>query len=95
MVKLTRYWTTFDFSSEDERKKAPNGIGRGCGITAFSEEDAIFLLEETIFKGKIIPKIKAIYPNIDITTLDENHIRPNMGTVSVRGVWFPKGFDWL
>jgi hypothetical protein len=34
--------------------------------------------------------LTAIVPDIDIRTLDEKHVIPNIGPVVFRGVWFPR-----
>jgi len=31
-----------------------------------------------------------IVPDVDIRTLDQNHVVPNMGVVTSRGVWYPR-----
>lgn len=37
-------------------------------------------------------EIKEIVPDVDIRTLDQRHVIPNMEVPVVRGVWFPRGF---
>lgn len=46
-------------------------------------------MAETVFIGKE-PALEISYvENVDISSLDDNHVRPNMGSPIVRGVWFP------
>jgi hypothetical protein len=68
----------------------------GCGITAWNYDDAISLLDKQIFKGAPIPKVTKFIENIDVSTLDANHILPNIGNPpNVRGIWYPMGFTNL
>jgi hypothetical protein len=72
---MTRYW----FKT---RK------GYGVGVTAHSLEDAQDLVREhaTYWSESGIIDIIA---DIDVRTLDQNHVIPNMGPSAVRGVWYP------
>lgn len=90
MIKLHRYWIIFATSSYSP---LPGGMRLGCGVSAYNREDALTVLKEKTFKGSDLPVIKSIEEDIDITTLDQEHIRPNMGVVTIRGVWFPLGYD--
>jgi hypothetical protein len=65
------------------------GTNLGCGVTAFGREDALGLIAEAVFAAKAMPPIKNVIEDVDITTLDEGHVIPNMGAPSERGVWFP------
>lgn len=82
---LKRFW--FKFEPSDQVL----GLHMGCGVTAFDYEDAVKLLRENIFKGEL-PNIISCQENVDISTLDQNHVVPNMGVVAVRGIWFPRGY---
>lgn len=62
------------------------------GVTAWTYEDALFLLRSVVFKTDALPLIKLSIENVDVSTLDANHVRTNMGVVTFRGVWFPKGY---
>ena len=78
MVELTRFWFEFDGS-----------IISGYGVTAYSYDDAIRLLKEIIFRDRPMPDIKSVVENIDVSTLHEGKILPNIGAPSFRGVWYP------
>jgi hypothetical protein len=65
------------------------------GVTAADESDAIALVSKLVFRGAELPPIRTLVPDIDLSTLDARHIRPNMGNPAVRGVWFPSGFSLL
>ena len=71
---LTRFWFT-------------TKGGRGIGVTAFSREDAEFLISE--LPSSIDKEILDVVENIDIRTLDQGHVIPNMRPPNWRGVWFP------
>jgi hypothetical protein len=66
----------------------------GCGVTAWSYDDAIIILQTIVFKDRAIPPIKKVIENIDVSTLDANHTLPNSLPVNVRGIWYPIGFNW-
>ena len=90
-MKLQRYWFEFDLSRDD---KPPAGIFFGCGVTAFTLDDAVILMKEKVFSGRPLPKICRTVEDVDVSTLEENHVRPNMGVVIYRGVWYPLGYDY-
>jgi len=56
------------------------------GVTAFSVEDALCILAD---EGVDRDLIKAIVENVDVRTLDQRSIIPNMGPPSFRGIWYP------
>lgn len=74
---LTPYW----FKTKNEL---------GFGITAFSEEDAKVLLTDAATTIGKDYEVLEIIPNVDIHTLDQNHVIPNMASPNVRGVWYPR-----
>lgn len=88
--KLIRYWFKFDIKTAFDY---PPGIGHGCGITAYSLDDALIIMDEKIFNSIKRPPLKVIKENIDISTLDQGHVIPNMKHPLARGVWFPLGYD--
>ena len=70
---LTRYWF-----------KVPDLFG--FGVTAFSVEDALFLLEA---EGVLMPPEVEIIADVDVSQLDAKHVISNVGPPCFRGVWFP------
>jgi hypothetical protein len=61
----------------------------GYGVTAYSEAEALRLAQEAAeLVGKDFTVI-SVTPDIDVRTLDEGHVRPNMGPPCNHGVWFP------
>ncbi len=89
-MSLIRYW--FEFEA-DPRQALPFGIPLGCGVTAYSYEDALAIINEKVFQSAPLPQIKLVVENVDVSTLDSNHIQPNMELAIKRGVWFPLGYD--
>ena len=51
------------------------------------------LIREKIFDNKRMPEIRKKIEGVDISTLDQGHVIPNMRSPIARGVWFPIGFD--
>jgi hypothetical protein len=49
------------------------------------------LLRERVFRGLEVPEIVECRQDVDVSELDRSHVLPNMGDVTVRGVWFPLG----
>ncbi|SHN09662.1 hypothetical protein [Mucilaginibacter sp. OK098] len=90
-LNLTRYW--FEFKKNDDL--FPQAYTR-CGVTAYNYNDAINLLNQYMFKGNIMPIIKNVIENIDVSTLDANHILPNLVIPpNFRGIWYPGGYHIL
>jgi hypothetical protein len=30
---------------------------------------------------------------VDLSSLEQNHVFPNVGDIMARGIWFPQGYD--
>jgi hypothetical protein len=86
-MKLRRFWFKF------ETFERPTSLNLGCGVTAYGIDDAKALILADVFDGEYIPRILEITEDVDVRTLEENHVRPNMGNVVIRGVWFPLGHE--
>lgn len=80
---LHRYWLRF--------APAPFRLQAGCGVTAFSLDDALGLVQDKLLNGKPLPKLIEHVEDIDISTLDAGHVLPNMEEPVTRGIWFPAG----
>lgn len=89
-MTLHRYWFEFDLAVG---QPSPMGVRTGCGVTAFSHEDALALLRERVFNTVSLPRVRKTIEDVDVSTLDADHVLPNMGTVTTRGVWFPRGYE--
>lgn len=87
---MRRFW--FEFSISDYQT-APPGIGYGCGITAYDHADALQQLNTFVIKGCNSVEIKSCIEDVDVSTLDQGHVLPNMAQPNLRGVWFPLGYQ--
>ena len=88
---LKRFWIKFDLTNY----QSYHYIRKGCGVTAYSAEDALNLLKQCMFKNEEMPQVLEIIEDVDIRTLDQNHIVTNMGVPTRRGIWFPLGYELL
>jgi hypothetical protein len=88
--KMTRFWFEFEYSRIED---LPHGTSLGCGVSAFNYPDALSILKKKVFKGRSIPPFRKEIENIDIRTLDQGHVTPNMGDPTLRGVWWPLGHE--
>ena len=61
-------------------------------MTAYSLEDAYEIICKRIFAGEALPGIQNEIEDVDVSTLDTCHVRPNMGDPRMCGVWFPLGY---
>jgi hypothetical protein len=77
---LTAFWISFP--------KDP-GFPFGMGVTAWSRADAFRLLEEKGYDFHLRATEVAVCEGVTIDDVDCSHVRPNMGPMSVRGVWYP------
>jgi hypothetical protein len=64
--------------------------GRGIGVTAASEHEARALAEPVRTRFWPDATITRVITDIDISTLDDDHVVSNMGPVVIRGVWYPR-----
>ena len=76
---LTAYWVTFP-----DYKVAPIGIG----VTAYSIEDAYYLMKKRGYDYHCKCVTVVIQENVQFDELD-HHIQFNMGPIVFRGVWYP------
>jgi len=60
---------------------------RSFGVTAFTPDDALFVLFRC-FPHRVLPPICRFVYDVDMTTLDR-HISTNIAFWLWRGVWFP------
>ncbi|MFN9978099.1 MAG: hypothetical protein ACK58T_50145, partial [Phycisphaerae bacterium] len=80
-IEMIRYWFTFHTD-----RQLPIGFRIGAGVTANCLDEAIALLRLQIVD---LPSWSVV-ENIDIGMLDPLHVRPNMGNVTIKGIWFPQ-----
>jgi len=65
----------------------------GIGVTAYSRAEAVELATKAAVRLTWRVDPETVVENVDVRDLDQGHVVPNMGVVTWRGVWFPKGVD--
>jgi hypothetical protein len=99
-VRLHRYWFRFaDPSGEEERRieersyDAARRLVRrfGCGVTAWTEEDALRFVRSEIFDDEPLPEIESVVEGIDLRTFElPRPFSPfDLPPPNLRGIWFP------
>ena len=83
---LRRFWFEFDLGPTD-RSWPLTVLRLGCGCTGYDQEDCLRLISECVMGGEPVPPIKKVVPDVDIRTLDANHVRRGVGVVAWRGIW--------
>ena len=87
MPALIRFWFEFDSPGDS----TPSISRLGCGVTAYNYDDAIHLLDRHLFKNRSGMIIKRFVENIDVSTLDPDHILSNIAQPpNLRGIWYPQ-----
>ena len=77
---LTKYWLSFN-----EKTSYPLGVG----VTAYSLEDAEALVAKRLFSNGYVPAFNQKMIN-SLDDLEQNHVLPNIGHITFRGIWFPE-----
>jgi len=85
MTFLRRFWFRFENSGK------PSPLNLGCGVTACDYDDALRILIDRVFRENPVPRIETVIEDVDVSTLDQKHVLPNMEAPNERGVWFPRG----
>lgn len=83
---LHRYWFRF----EGDARSLPAGLAMGCGVTARSRHEAAELIRQRVLSSDELPTVASVIEDVDVSTLDLEHVLPNAGPANVRGVWFPR-----
>ncbi|MEM9528115.1 MAG: hypothetical protein AAGA31_16000 [Bacteroidota bacterium] len=66
---------------------------RFVGVTGWTKEDALNLIQDNILKGGSTPNIKSMKEITSLNELDHHHVLPNIGEFVSRGIWFPQGYE--
>ena len=86
-MELKRYW----FIVFPNDRFGP----RNFGVTAYSKNEGKKLIVDSLNKLNLqqltenLDEGTEVIENIDIRLLDQRHVIPNMGVVTLEGVWFP------
>ena len=84
-MKLTRYWFEFAETADSPWRSS-------FGVTAWTYDDALAILKSNISDFHKLQLTKNV-SDVDIRTLDADHVLPNIGNCAVRGFWFPQGYQ--
>ncbi len=76
MTRLRRYWF-------------PHPDHFGIGVTAFTSDEAVRLATYAASQMGWDFAAGQVVEDVDIRTLDQNHVVPNMGVCSNHGIWYP------
>ena len=94
---LHRYWFEFEGAPEGVTfglvLTTPPWKLIGVGVTGFDETDCRAMISEKLLRGGPMPPLRRVVRDIDMSTLDERHVLPNMGVAVWRGIWFPEGYQ--
>jgi hypothetical protein len=91
---LKRYWFEFDFGDDELSRYGYLPISRGCGITAYDYDDALHIMRYFLIQDKEMLRLGRVIENIDISTIEDMNIIPNLGVPVWRGVWYPAFNLW-
>ena len=99
---LTRYWFEFELPpypalapgesirlDGDEWWKPIRRLTYGVGATGYDQDDCLRMIERHLLEGERLPPMRRVIPDVDIRTLDQDHVARNMGTCAWRGIWWP------
>ena len=86
-AQLIRFWITF------AKLAHSSPLNLGCGVTAYSRDDAFEVLKGTVFLGRTMPHVVNVVENVDVSALDQGNVIPNMAAPNIRGVWYPLGYQ--
>ena len=76
---LIAFWISFTGANRPQR----------FGVTGWSQEDAFCLLEEQGYDVHLAAGPVLVKAGVKASDLDANTILPNIGPITVRGVWYP------
>ena len=56
---------------------------------SFLSDDARNLIADTVGRTALDGRLVQIIVDVDVRSLDQGHVIPNMGPPNLRGVWYP------
>jgi hypothetical protein len=80
-IPLTAFWITSPVPQAPLR----------FGVTARSLDDALRIIQALDY-GRFLPEDHStlgVRSRVTVADLDAGHVVPNMGSIAVRGLWFP------
>ncbi|MEM9332714.1 MAG: hypothetical protein AAGA53_15425 [Pseudomonadota bacterium] len=85
-MRIRNFW--FEFDRGDKRTRALD-LQLGCGVAAVTLDDALLVIKAKVSGKEELPPIERVTEDIKFSDLDQNHVVPNMGAMSVKGIWYP------
>ena len=91
---LTRYWIEFEPPVDPPGYHGCWPQGK-CGVTAYTLEDALWLVQEYLFMDTEILRVKEVTEDVGLSDLHiRRELRAAAGAPIWRGVWYPfDGYD--
>jgi hypothetical protein len=99
---LRRFWLEFDLRSAQARSEpgAEGSAGQpptwalvsGVGVTGTDLNECFDVVQKRIFGQTLMPAVLKVVQDIDVSTLDQDQVLPNIEPPVWRGIWFPPGF---
>ena len=68
----------------------PTATGFGFGVTARTRNEAEAMARQAAGQLRRAFEPLKVVEDVDVRTLDQGHVVPNMGAVNFPGVWFPR-----
>ena len=68
----------------------PTATGFGFGVTARTRDEAEAMARQAAAQLRRAFEPLKVVEDVDVRTLDEGHVVPNIGPVNFPGVWFPR-----
>ncbi len=82
---MHRFWIKFDVRFGGQTY----GVLLGCGVTANNFDEAMKMCETVVFRGSPVPRVLSVIEDVDLASLDQKHVIPNIADPGRPGVWFP------
>jgi hypothetical protein len=100
---LRRFWLEFDLPLSPPAAGIGTVVGAGepspwvllrtgVGVTGSDLDECFDIVRSKIFSRTLMPAVIKVVEDIDVSTLDEERVLPNMEPPIWRGIWFPPGF---
>jgi hypothetical protein len=91
---LRRFWIEFDLASveaadEIEDTFALGYVRNGLGVTGVDLDDCLGIVRARVFNGAALPAVSRVVEDVDVSTLSEEIVVPNIKPPIWRGIWFP------
>ena len=67
-------------------------VRRGVGVTGNDLDECFDVVQKRIFGKAAMPAVLKVVQDIDVSTLDQDRVLPNIEPPIWRGIRFPPGF---